>query len=463
MLFGKDNNFNAGVNFMKEENYSSAIDCFQKTLEKDPKHQESLYNLSKAYFKSGQLSLAKETLISLVKLHPAPDLIVQILEITNWKKLVSDKFFNSHFSFSPDGQKIVFVSVRRDTNGDGALNIFDRGGVYLLDVETGESKMLVPDDYYNAFPNFSPDGKKIVFVSARRDANGDGIIDFQDNGSLYLLDLETGQETLILGDEYRPKFPSIFPDNKKVVCCGWDKGQKNCSVLLIDLGDNKIRRLTNPAFENTFPVISPDGAKIVYPSWREDTNGDGIINIRDNSSIYVYDLISAKEEEIVSADYDSSYPQWLPNVEGIVYLSRRRDTNRDGKINSLDNSGVYLFNLKKKKEMLLISDNYFNKFPTVLGDGQYLVYIGSWRNPKKPTEKNYFENKGLYCLNLINKEEKQIVSDRYYGCRFPVALPVEHKVAYLSWRKGTNRGIYLATLDRLPTEAELLSIIEENL
>ncbi|MFH1260082.1 MAG: tetratricopeptide repeat protein [Elusimicrobiota bacterium] len=463
MVFFKKNELEIGMQFLEEGNFSSAIDCFKKFLEEHSKHPQAQCCLAEAYFQNAQIDLAKQVLIDLIKLSPSAEIISKILEITNWKKLVSDNFFNSYFAFSPDGRKLVFVSVRRDSNGDGKLNIFDRGGIYLLDLATGEEKLLVTDDYYNTFPRFSPDNKKIVFVSARRDSNGDNIIDFQDNGSIYLLDLETGRETMVLGDEYRPKFPSIFPDNKNLVCCGWDKSRQKSGIFMVGIDDGKIKKITPDQFESSFPVISPDGKKITYTSWREDTNEDGIINIRDNSGIYLFDLTTGREREIVDCQYDNSYPQWLPSGEGFVYLSRRRDTNNDEEINSLDNSGIYLFDLKRKKERMLINDDYYNKFPSFVGNGRLLLYIGSCRQAKRTTERDYFENKGLYCFDLNNKEEKQLVSSKYYGCRFPVGSPVENKAAYLSWRKGSNRGIYLANLDRLPTKEELMAIVAENL
>lgn len=90
-----------------------------------------------------------------------------------------------------------------------------------------------------------------------------------------------------------------------------------------------------------------------------------------------------------------------------------------------------------------------------------MVYIGSWRG-EKDEERDFFENKAIYYIETTGKNEQQIVSDKYYGCREVVTSPVDYKIVYLSWHKKSNRGLYVVDLKNLPTLAELEKIIEEN-
>jgi Tol biopolymer transport system component len=59
-------------------------------------------------------------------------------------------------SFSPDGKKIVFVS-RRTKNND----------IWLMNVDGSAPTQLTTDDKDDENPRFSPDGKHIVFASKR--------------------------------------------------------------------------------------------------------------------------------------------------------------------------------------------------------------------------------------------------------------------------------------------------------
>ena len=186
------------------------------------------------------------------------------------------------------------------------------------------------------------------------------------------------------------------------------------------------------------------------------------MTFRDNTGIHLYNLVQEHEYQLVRDNFDNLFPVFSPDGRYIAFLSHRRDTNRDGKIDSLDNPGIYLYDLTTGKERMVVSDEHYNKFPTFSFDSKRLVYIGSWRG-RMVEERGFFENKGIYSVEVSGKNEIQIVSDKYYGCREVVSSPVDSHIAYISWGKGTNRGLYLADIERLPSLAELRKISEDNL
>jgi hypothetical protein len=55
------------------------------------------------------------------------------------------------------------------------------------------------------------------------------------------------------------------------------------------------------------------------------------------------------------------------------------------------------------------------------------------------------------------------MSEKYYGSRALVAAPAGTKVAYTSWKKGSNRGLYVADTEKLPEKAALHAWIDKNL
>lgn len=463
--FGKKSNIDTGINLMKQAKYDEAIAFFRDAINTNPKDKEIYLELARAYFKKNNFVETKNTLLSLLQLDPDEDETQRILEITNYKKIVSDKYFNTSPKFSPDGEKIVYVSARKDTDYNNKLDVSDCGGVYLLDLKTMEERLLVSDKYYNSAPCFSPDGTKVLCLSARRDSDNDGLINPQDIPELCVVDLNTGEEQLYIAGEWRFKHPSFTNDGKKVLFCGWRPGTYQSGIYIWDLETGSTRRFGLENCDHTFPSHSVDGKMLVYTSWRDDTNGDGIINIKDNSGIYVYDLEKNVESILVSDSFDNRFPSFSPDNQEIVFLARRRDTNKDGRIDSLDHPGVYLINIQTKKEKNVVSDRYYNLFPSFCCDGKKIIFLGSWRRTRSREEapSDYFENKGIYVVDCDGKNERQVVDEKYYGCRAPTPSPTKPQIVYLAWRKGTSRGLYLADYENLPTIKELEDIIKTNI
>lgn len=83
--------------------------------------------------------------------------------------------------FSPDGKRLAFVSSQADGKGD----------IWLISPEGGDkTRLILRDDTYDYFPSWSPDGRFILFNSSlQHDHNGDW--------QLYLFDLETKTAILL--------------------------------------------------------------------------------------------------------------------------------------------------------------------------------------------------------------------------------------------------------------------------
>lgn len=458
----KEDKLKIGQELVKKGNLEEAEKYFLSTLEGEPENNQIRIELGRLYFNRNDLAKTKQILSEILVYKPTSEDIHRILELSNHKKICSEWYFNAHPCFSSDGEKVVFVSARRDTNQDGRVDNLDRAGIYLVDLKTKEEKLLVSDEYYNSFPSFSLDGEKIIYLSAKRDTNGDGRIDSFDNPGIYTLNLSTGEETEIIPDTYRPKYPSFAPIGEMILFLAWRPGARHGGIYFLDLKSRQEKMIGPDAYDHSRPVFSSDGTKIVYTSWRDDTNNDGVVNFRDNTGVYLYDLEKDREFCLVSNRYNNMFPVFSPDGRSIAYLSFRRDTNHDGIINTLDNPGIYVYELEGKKERMAVSDEFYNKFPNFSYDGKKLLYLGSWRG-RKEEERAFFERKGIYLFDLLRKTEQQVVSERFYGCREVVSSPTSSQIVYTSWKKGTNRGLYLANFEHPPKIAELQQIIELNL
>lgn len=455
-----------GINLLRIGRLDAALEYYSARHASDPKNAEIIVQIAKIHFRKNEYAKTKDWLRNARGLKLNDFDMTQILDMTNFRKLAEPDYFNSNPVFSPDGKWIAFTSARKDTNGDGKINLQDRPGLYMVNIETGSEIQIASSEFYNNHPAFSPDGEKIVYLSTREDTVRDGTITHADNPGLYMIDLSTGKEECLVQASDRPKFPSFSPDGEHLLFCGWANRSRYCGVYIMDMKTRVIRSL-NSASESNYPVFSPKGDRIIFSNWSRDTNKDGVIDLRDNSALIEVDPKSRLPKLLVSDEFSNSYPCFSPDGGSIAYLSCRRDTNKDGVINSLDNSGIYVRNLENGTERMLVADDHYNKFPAFSHDGRRLVFIGSWRG-RKPKDDDlestdYFDTKGIHCIDLDGTNEVEVVSTKYYGSRFLSVSPKANLVAYISWRKDTNRGLYLAPFDRQPTQSELANFIENNL
>ena len=453
--FFSEGKYKEGLRLLKSGRLEEALSHFSSLQSKNPSDAFCAIQIAKIHFRKKDYAESKNWLKKALGQKLNDDEVREVLDLTNFKKLSGERYLNSYPVFSPDGNWVAFTSARSD----------QRAGLYMVHVGTGEERCLAPEGSYNSQPYFSRDGGRIAYLSARRDSNQDGKIDHTDDAGLYVQDLAGGKEECLVEGIHRPKFPSFSPDGQTLLFCGWHSNSPVCRVYLMDLNSRVIRSLQN-LFESNFPVLSPNGDHVIYACWKTDTNKDGVIDLRDNSALMEVNVRTGIERVLVSDEYSNSYPEFSPDGKNIVYLSRRRDTNNDGIINSLDNSGIYILDLDSGRERPVAGDDYHNRFPSFSHDAKRVVFVGSPRDKKTagsqdPEDSAYFETKGIYSVGSDGRNLREIVSAGHYGSRFLATSPRSNHVAYVSWRKDTNRGLYLAPFDRLPSQEELKEIVEK--
>jgi Tol biopolymer transport system component len=146
-----------------------------------------------------------------------PDLYIMNSDGTGVRQLVQAPGYDGGPFFSPDGKKVIFRSDRKEkdllqlyvinTDGTGERALTDNGGVnwcpywhpdgnrivyafadysnpnarpnfdlYLMNIDTGKTDRITHAPAADVLPVFSPDGKKLMWTSARRDKAKDSQI-----------------------------------------------------------------------------------------------------------------------------------------------------------------------------------------------------------------------------------------------------------------------------------------------
>jgi Tol biopolymer transport system component len=95
--------------------------------------------------------------------------------------------------FSPDGRKIVYVSSGADGKGD----------IWVMNADgSAQDRITARDDTFDYFPSWSPDGTQIVFCSNARDKYAD-----RGDWGLYLISLAGREAVRLLDTAGRDVFP----------------------------------------------------------------------------------------------------------------------------------------------------------------------------------------------------------------------------------------------------------------
>ena len=147
--------------------------------------------------------------------------------------------------WSPNGQKLV---VR-------GFGVQDGPGIYVIDVATGATKMLVSGLVYG--PRFSPDGRQLYF--SRKQLTKPG-------GVLVRRDLTTAEETVIYEGAETTTGRNVSPDGLQ-----FSFRRPDGSVVLTSITSGKQRELLrvapnerNTAGASDFLIWSADGNHLLF-------------------------------------------------------------------------------------------------------------------------------------------------------------------------------------------------------
>jgi Tol biopolymer transport system component len=213
------------------------------------------------------------------------------LDITSGqtRQLTAAGAVNVEPRFSPDGKRIAFVS----TSYNGRFHIFtadfNAGELKNLQRITGENRSPLPRYYYSAFdheisPAWSPDGIELLFVSNRTHIYG--------TGGFWRMKAEPGSEAHEIHYEEtnwkaRPEFS---PDGKRIVYASY-LGQPWHQLWTMPAQGGDAFPLSYGDFDNVNPRWSPDGKRIAF-----------ISNRGGNTSLWIQDIPGGAQWQLIAKE-----------------------------------------------------------------------------------------------------------------------------------------------------------------
>ena len=198
--------------------------------------------------------------------------------------------YESRFDISNDGV-IVFVS-----------KYLDRDALVLWDIKSAEvvGRYQWPDLVGLHSPAWDPAGKRVVFEGLSNSGYSD----------LYTIDFTTQQRTALTNDRYREENPDWSPDGRTIVFAS-DRDRYGSdgytNLYLIDVASQEIRAVTSGAWDDQDPRWSPDGSRIAFTSDRGGTY-----------DLYEIDKLG-NGRRLTSLTGGAFDPSWLPDGSGLVF------------------------------------------------------------------------------------------------------------------------------------------------
>ena len=198
------------------------------------------------------------------------DIFTADLEGNILTQLTNEPGYDAEATVSPDGNLIVFTSIR---SGDLEL--------YTMNIDGSDVKQVTNGLGYDGGAFFSPDSQKLIFRASRPNTPEDIKIykDLLANGlvqptemELYTCNIDGTVLTKITDLGKANWAPFFHPSGEKVIFCSNHMSERGFpfNLFMINIDGTELEQVTFDKSFDSFPMFSYDGTKLVFSSNRKN-------------------------------------------------------------------------------------------------------------------------------------------------------------------------------------------------
>lgn len=156
--------------------------------------------------------------------------------------------------WSPDGRSILVAGYDRKAG---------KGGLYEVDIESGEETLLRPASSENSIADWSSDGKSIFYV---------------DEAGLATQDLESGEEKRLLRDPNAARILAVSPTGQRLIFATRESEASAARLMVMPASGGKPRELFrldgSAGTDDTYAAWTADGRHVLFST--SDEGGWGL-------------------------------------------------------------------------------------------------------------------------------------------------------------------------------------------
>ena len=216
---------------------------------------------------------------------------------------------------SPVFESLHPLSTRPAVSNDGRWLAFaaknkgrDHLYVWDLEEERQERDLVFEEIVAISTPSWSADGDALVFSGADRG----GITD------LYTVDVESEELVALTSDIYHDRDPDFSPDGRRIVFSSdrWEGGREGVyKLFLYELEEQRVLRLTRGVYDDLQPSWSPDGTRVAFSSARDTMYNIYTVRLAEEEEGMKRGPIE-QVTRILTGAFD---PVWLPDEKGLLF------------------------------------------------------------------------------------------------------------------------------------------------
>jgi Tol biopolymer transport system component len=374
----------------------------------------------------------------------------------------------SSLSFTPDGRTLIYsmggslwrqaigsgeavelthpraaYDYQPDVAPDGNTVVFDRYNgdaieLWRLDLRTGAEQQLTSAHAVNVEPRFSPDGKRIAWVSTQGTGHFNLFIASIRPGGLSNARPLLGERQSRIARYYYSTFdhalnPSWTPDGKRITYVtnnevAWGTGDI-WSVAVEDPSDRR-KVLSEETSWSARPETSPDGKQVLFASYHG----------RQWRQLWVTTPGGAAPLPLTFGDFDRWNARWSPDGQRIAYISNEHGNTSLAVHDFVGGAETPVTAIARRYKSpgtsltLAIHDERGRgvaaRVAVLTSDGRTAAPIASWMHADDSFDRALQSNETHYfhCLSTCTLNVPQ----------GPTAIWVQRGFRYLPWRQTVN-------------------------
>lgn len=333
---------------------------------------------------------------------------------SNQKRLTDNKVIEGEIKFTND--KMFYVNYEIITEKIGNKDI------YRMNFDGSENEPLLDDfDKFEYDYAINSDGNKMVYILIDADKMVFPNYKFNEN-EIYLLDLETMQNTRLTNNDKNDYFPEFFPNENKIIFlrdreiytgAGFqvrvrtksgikyfevDGMEKYGNLYTMDLETLEENPFSDHDYNFGYPKVSPDGNYIASTIEKPDRNKYFVLLGKDGSKLF----------ELSGIDGSCFSYKFLPDSSGIGVLCGKYEKTQMYLINIVDNYNHYQ----------VAPDNYYVTSFDFTPDGG-TIYFSAVKDKKlnpinsDDNDNEFFGESEIYRISVHGEDIEQLTANVY--------------------------------------------------